>query len=108
MYIDEFGIEEKWFLFFKKIYLFMRDTHRERQRHSQREKQAPCRESDMGLDPRTPGLQPEPKADTQPLGHPGGPKVFIIAQIRGHHPGPQKQNLWAQKNKGFTPQLILM
>ena len=28
----------------------MRD--RERQRHKQREKQAPCRETDVGLDPR--------------------------------------------------------
>ena len=62
MYIDEFGIEEKWFLFSKKIYLFMRDTHRERQRHSQREKQAPCRESDMGLDPGAPGSRPGLKA----------------------------------------------
>ena len=32
----------------------MRDTKRERQRHRQREKQAPCREPDVGLDPRTP------------------------------------------------------
>ena len=41
--------------FFKDfIYLFMRDTERERQR----EKQAPCREPDLGLDPRTPGSHP--------------------------------------------------
>ena len=33
----------------------MRDTHRERQRHRQREKQAPCKEPNVGLDPRTPG-----------------------------------------------------
>ena len=41
-------------LFFKRFYLFMRDTERERerQRHRQREKQAPCREPDAGLDPR--------------------------------------------------------
>ena len=36
----------------------MRDTHRERQRHRQREKQAPCRESDMGLDPRASRIMP--------------------------------------------------
>ena len=47
----------------------MRDT--ERQRHRQREKQTPCREPDVGLDPWTLGLHPEPKADTQPLSHPG-------------------------------------
>ena len=35
------------------------------------EKQAPCREPDAGLDPRTPGSHPEPKADVQPLSHPG-------------------------------------
>ena len=37
------------------------------------EKQAPCGESDAGLDPRTPGSHPESKADTQPLSHPGVP-----------------------------------
>ena len=36
----------------------MRDTERERERqkHRQREKQAPCREPDMVLDPRSPAL----------------------------------------------------
>ena len=59
------------------IYLFMRD--RERQRHRQREKQAPCREPDGGLSPRTLGSRPGPKADAQPLSHPGGPVKFIIS-----------------------------
>ena len=51
----------------------MRHTHRERERHRhrQREKQAPRRDPDTGLDPRTPGSCPEPKADIQPLSHPG-------------------------------------
>ena len=53
------------------IYLFMRNTHRERQKHRQREKQAPYRDPDVGLDPRTPGSPPEPKADAQLLSHPG-------------------------------------
>ena len=58
--------------FLKKIfYLFIHESHRERQRHRQREKQAPFREPDAGLDPRTPELQPELKADTQPLSHRG-------------------------------------
>ena len=30
-------------------------------------------EPDVGLDPTTPGPRPEPKADTQPLCHPGAP-----------------------------------
>ena len=50
----------------------MRDT--ERQRHRQREKQAPCREPDVELDPGTPESRPGPKADTQPLSYPGVPK----------------------------------
>ena len=48
----------------------MRDTHTERQRHKQREKQAPCREPHVGLSPRTPESCPEPKADAQLLSHP--------------------------------------
>ena len=55
-----------FFKFFKDfIYLLMRDL--ERQRHRQREKQAPLREPNVGLDPRTPGSCPELKADAQPL-----------------------------------------
>ena len=38
----------------------MRD--RERQRYRLREKQAPCREPDVGLDPGSPGSHPGPKA----------------------------------------------
>ena len=49
----------------------MRDT--ERQSHRQREKQAPCGEPDVELDPRTLGSRPEPKADAQPLSNPGTP-----------------------------------
>ena len=61
--------ENLFFFFFKRFYLFMR--HTQRGRHRQREKQAPCREPDVGLDPRTPGSHPGPKAGTQPLSHPG-------------------------------------
>ena len=52
-------------LFFLRFYLFIheRQRERERQRHGQRKKQAPCTEPDVGLDPRTPGSCPEPKAD---------------------------------------------
>ena len=53
----------------------MRDTQRERererQRHWQREKQAPCGEPNVGLNPRTRGPQPEPKADAQVWSHLG-------------------------------------
>ena len=57
----------------------MRDTEREREeRHRQREEQAPCREPDVGLNPRTPGSHPGPKAGTQPLSHPGIPSCLIF------------------------------
>ena len=55
----------------------MKDTERERQRHRQRENQALWRDPDVGLDPRTPGSCPEPKADAQPLSHPGVPPPTI-------------------------------
>ena len=54
------------------------------QRHRQREKQAPCRNPDVGLDPRIPGLHLEPKADAQALSHPGVPLIplsFIFLNI---------------------------
>ena len=52
--------------------------HTERQRHRQKEKQALCGEPDAGLSPRTPRSQPESKADTQPLSHPGAPKLELF------------------------------
>ena len=68
-----------FFLFFKDfIYFFMRD--RERQRHRQWEKQAPCREPDAGLDPETPGSRPEPKADAQQLSHTGVPCPYFVPE----------------------------
>ena len=50
----------------------MRDTHTERLRHRQREKQAPCREHNAGLDPGSPGSRPGLKA--KPLSHSGCPR----------------------------------
>ena len=51
----------------------MRDRERMKWRHRQREKQAPCGEPNMALNPMTPGSLPEPKADAQLLSHPGAP-----------------------------------
>ena len=51
----------------------MTDTEREGQRYRQREKQAPCKEPDVGLEPGNLGSRPEPKAGTQPLSHSGVP-----------------------------------
>ena len=47
--------------YFLKDFLFIHERHRESQRHRQREeKEAPRKEPDAGLDPRTPGSHPEP------------------------------------------------
>ena len=46
-------------------------------RHRQKEKQAPRREPDVGLDLGTPGSRSEPKADTQMLSHPGVPRIVL-------------------------------
>ena len=40
----------------------MRDTERGREKHRQREKQAPCRKPDVGLYPGSPGPCPVLKA----------------------------------------------
>ena len=70
------------FSFFKDfIYLFTRDTHGERQRHRQMEKQASLAEPDAGLDLRIPGSPPERKADAQPPSHPGTPGVFLCKRL---------------------------
>ena len=56
----------------------MRDTERERQRHRQREKQTPCREPDMGLDPRFPRITPWAKGDAKLLSHLGCPRWTLF------------------------------
>ena len=52
------------------------------QRHRQREKQAPCGEPDVGLDPGAPGSHPGLKAGAQPLSHPGIPLSSIFNYVR--------------------------
>ena len=62
-------------IFFKDfIYSGETERQRERQRHRQRKKQAPYGEPAVGPDPGTLGESHlKPKADTQPLSHPGIP-----------------------------------
>ena len=71
---------ERLTFFFFKI-LFIHERHRERLRGGQREKQAPCREPDAGLNPGTPGSSPVPKAGTKPLSHPEILKTNILSII---------------------------
>ena len=55
----------------------MRDTERGKDIAMQREKQAPHGKLDAGPDPRMLRLQPEPKADAQPVSHPGAHKCLF-------------------------------
>ena len=67
--------------FFLRFYLFIHERHTHThtegggQRHRQREKQVPCKEPDMGLDPGTPESQPGLKVGTKPLSHLGTPSL---------------------------------
>ena len=61
-----------------------RETQTDTQR--QREKQVPCGEPNVGLDLRTLGTQLEPKADAQPLSHPGAPVLpFYVIYFCGKY-----------------------
>ena len=51
---------------------------RQKQRQKHKEMQAPCREPDAGLDPKTPGSHLEPKTGAQPMSHPGAPEIKIL------------------------------
>ena len=69
--------------FFQKIfYLFTHERHTEseRQRPRQREKQAPCGEPDVGLDPGTPGSQPGLR-QTLHHGAPGVPDFRTFCKL---------------------------
>ena len=43
----------------------------------------PFREPDVELDPRTRGSRPEPKADAQPLSHPGASHSIFLMKFYG-------------------------
>ena len=65
----------------------MRDTQREAETR-QREKQAPCREPDVGLNPGMPGSCPGPKAGAKLLSHPGiSPSTGLKANTTFIHKG---------------------
>ena len=77
-----FKLLSLYLLFFLKIYLFMRDTYKEREAETQAEGEAG---SLQGAQCRTrfqvPGSRPEPKVDTKRLTHPGIPGFLVLAQI---------------------------
>ena len=64
--------------FFMLLFIYSLEGQREAETR-QREKQAPFRDPDLGLDPRTPGSRPDlPKANAQPLSHPDAPDVGVL------------------------------
>ena len=76
----------------------MRDTHREAETQAEGEV-APCGKPDVGLNPRTPGSCPEPKADAQPLGHQGVPglRTFIVKST-------ELPTNYSERGRGFSQQ----
>lgn len=48
------------------------------ERHRQKEKQDPCREPEVGPDPRTAGSHPGLKGGAKPQSHPGIPETEHI------------------------------
>ena len=73
-----------FFFLFLRFYLFIHERHTGRQTHREREKQAPSREPDVGLDPGSPGSRPGPKARTKPLSNPGVPQLAFTSTPTGY------------------------
>ena len=65
------------------------DRERERQRHRRREKHAPCREPDMGLDPRSPRITHWAKGSAKPLSHWGCPSLSVLFTDVFSAPNPE-------------------
>ena len=53
----------------------------------------------MELDPRTLGSLPKPKADTQPLHHPGVPKILFLSNLYT----PHEVQIYSSEIKSHTP-----
>ena len=62
--------------------MIVTETEREREAETQAEGDAGSmhREPDTGLDPRSPGSRPGPKAGAKPLRHPGIPMCLFLYQ----------------------------
>ena len=71
------------FYFFKRFDSFTYERHRdkERQGHRQREKQAACREPDMGLNPGSPGSHPGLKVALNQWATRAAPICHILTKL---------------------------
>ena len=70
--------------FLNILFIHERHTHREAEIQAKGEA-GPLPGAHVGLDPRTLGLCSKPKAEAQPLSHPGIPikKIYIINKRKG-------------------------
>ena len=73
-----------YYLFIRRFYFFIHERQRDTHTHRQREKQAPCREPDVGLDPGTPGSRPGPKAGAKLPSHQGFLRGSYILGLGGY------------------------
>ena len=71
--------------FFLKKFLFIYDSHTEREREAETQAEGEAgsmhREPDLGLDPESPGSRPGPKAGAKPLRHPGIPAFAVLMDV---------------------------
>ena len=67
-----------FWLVFKILFIYSWEAERSRDRQTE-EKQDPCKELDVGLDPETSGSCSGPKA--QPLSHSGVPKGLFLKSV---------------------------
>ena len=82
----------------------MRDTQREA-RHRQREKQAPCRKPDAGLDPRTPGSGPGLKAVLNRCATRAALLLFLFSSSL---PGPSFETTYLPIQRLFESSLLVL
>ena len=61
----------------------MRDTEREAETHAEGGEAGSTQGANAGIDSGILGSSPDPKEDTQPLSHPGFPRVFNVIEGKG-------------------------
>ena len=72
------GLHTKSVIFLIVFFFLFNERHAETCRDTGRGRsRLPVQSLMGGLNPRTPGSQPDPKADAQPLSHPGAPKTSL-------------------------------
>ena len=69
----------------------MKDTHREAETQAEGREASSMQEPDAGLDSGAPGSHPEPKADNQPLSHPGIPETGFRLSFPEQLPEPSRR-----------------